>query len=295
MTRRLVADARVAMTWVLDAGTPAAQPPLSPEETQGRVQYIAADVADAVAVEALFRRLHPTHVLHLAAESHVDNSFVAPLACVTTNVLGTTALLEAAVACRPHPHFLHMSTDEVCGTAPVDAVSPAGTIAAGAPPLTPQPAEDPADALLNPTNPYAAAKAGAEMMVRAYVNSHGLPATVVRCNNMYGPHQAPEKLVPLVLQVSASTRRPPACGARRMCLQALLAGKAPQVHGSGLQVSRSTHRPLRVVHVHGARACRRGTGCTRTTWRRRWWHWRWTCPAPTPPTRWAATHRCCAA
>jgi len=123
-----------------------------------------------------------THVVHFAAKTHVDASFDGTMALeyTRTNVLGTHKLLEATrrhlVTCPQFQCFLHMSTDEVYGET-IDF-------------------EAHESSLLNPTNPYAATKAAAEFLVRAYGLSFGLPWKMVRCNNVYGPRQFPEKVIP---------------------------------------------------------------------------------------------------
>jgi len=144
-------------------------------------------------------------VFHLAAQTHVDNSFCNSVSFTQTNVLGTHALLEAVRTYGKLAMFLHVSTDEVYGETCVD--------------------EDVAmkeTRVLLPTNPYAASKAGAEALVHAYMKSYGTTAVVVRCNNIYGPRQFPEKVVP------------------RFCVRALL--HAPlQLQGSGSQTRHFIH------------------------------------------------------
>ena len=132
-------------------------------------------------------------MVHLAAESHVDNSFGESLLFTRTNTLGTHTLLEA---CRINkvPRILHISTDEVYGE-----------ILSG---------EAEESAHLNPTNPYSASKASAEMVVKSYISSFHLPIVVVRANNIFGVRQYPEKLVP------------------RCCLSLIKGEKIP-IHGSG--------------------------------------------------------------
>jgi dTDP-glucose 4,6-dehydratase len=127
----------------------------------------------------------PDAVVHFAAESHVDRSILGPAAFVDTNVSGTLVMLEACKAelarqTRPF-RFVHVSTDEVYGTlGPTDPAFSERT------PLA-------------PNSPYAASKAGSDFLVRAYVETHGLPAVTTRCSNNYGPYQFPEKLIPLMI------------------------------------------------------------------------------------------------
>jgi dTDP-glucose 4,6-dehydratase len=114
--------------------------------------------------------------VHFAAESHVDRSIDGAAEFVRTNVLGTQTLLEAAVR-HGVGRFVHVSTDEVYGSIDVGS----------------WPETHP----LEPNSPYAASKAGSDLMARAYARTHGLDVVVTRCSNNYGPHQFPEKLIPL--------------------------------------------------------------------------------------------------
>lgn len=127
----------------------------------------------------------PDAILHLAAESHVDRSILGPGAFVATNVQGTLTLLEATrqeLAQRPRPfRFVNVSTDEVYGS--LAATEPAFT------------EEHP----LRPNSPYSASKAGADCLVRSYVETFGVPCLTTRCSNNYGPYQFPEKLIPLMI------------------------------------------------------------------------------------------------
>ncbi|HWP38063.1 MAG TPA: dTDP-glucose 4,6-dehydratase [Gemmatimonadales bacterium] len=127
----------------------------------------------------------PDAVVHLAAESHVDRSIMGPAAFVETNVRGTMALLEAcraALAGRERPfRLVQVSTDEVYGS-----LGPDDSAFTEAAPLA-------------PNSPYSASKAGADLLVRAYVETFRLPAVITRCSNNYGPYQFPEKLIPLMI------------------------------------------------------------------------------------------------
>ncbi len=171
-----------------------------------RYRFVHGDIGDRELVARLLAGdggPPPDAVLHLAAESHVDRSILGPAVFVETNVRGTLSLLEATRAelermSRPF-RFLQVSTDEVYGT--LGPAEPAFTEA------TP----------LAPNSPYAASKAGADHLVRAYVATFGLPAIITRCANNYGPYQFPEKLIPLMI-----TRA--------------LRDEALPVYGDGLQV-----------------------------------------------------------
>jgi dTDP-glucose 4,6-dehydratase len=153
-----------------------------------RVRFVQADIADRVAMERVFGEERPTSVLNLAAETHVDRSIDSPHAFIDTNVVGTFVLLEAvrrflaseAGARRDRFRFLHVSTDEVYGT-----LGPSGLFSEETP--------------YAPNSPYAASKASADHLVRAYFHTYGLPAVMTNCSNNYGPRQFPEKLIPLVI------------------------------------------------------------------------------------------------
>src|SRR5439155_669007 len=135
---------------------------------------------------------------HMAAESHVDRSIMGPPPFVDTNVRGTLALLEACrseLTARARPfRFLQVSTDEVYGT--LGPSDPAFTEA------TP----------LAPNSPYSASKAGADFLVRSYVETFEFPAIVTRCSNNYGPYQFPEKLIPLMITRRLAERPLPVYG-----------------------------------------------------------------------------------
>ncbi len=156
-----------------------------------RFVFVRADIADAAAMDAVFREHRPAAVVNFAAESHVDRSIEAPGEFVRTNIVGAYTLLEtsrrrlaeagdddgAAVAAF---RFLHVSTDEVYGS-----LGPEGTFTEDTP--------------YAPNSPYAASKAAADHLVRAYHATFGLPALITNCSNNYGPFQFPEKLIPLMI------------------------------------------------------------------------------------------------
>ena len=147
---------------------------LAPVETNPRLTFVEGDITDTGLVEDLV----PGHdvVVHFAAESHVDRSILGGTSFVTTNVLGTQILLEAA---RRHGvgRFLHVSTDEVYGS--IEEGSWAE------------------DQPLAPRSPYAASKASSDLMALAFFRTHGFDVVVTRCSNNYGPYQFPEKVIPL--------------------------------------------------------------------------------------------------
>jgi dTDP-glucose 4,6-dehydratase len=148
------------------------------------------DLRDRESVRGVFRKHQITHVLHLAAESHVDRSISGPDDFITTNILGTFNLLEC---CREfwrdpaenrHPtstRFHHVSTDEVYGS-----LGSTGYFTESSP--------------YAPNSPYSASKASSDMLVRAYHHTYGLNTVITNCSNNYGPYQFPEKLIPVVIQ-----------------------------------------------------------------------------------------------
>src|SRR5687767_9934205 len=168
---------------------------------QPRFAFAQGDIADAAAVRALLRDHRPTALVNFAAESHVDRSIDGPAPFVDTNIVGTFELLEAArqhLAGLPAAEagrfrFLHVSTDEVYGS-----LGPEGRFS-----------EETAYA---PNSPYAASKAAADHLVRAYVHTYGLPALITNCSNNYGPYQFPEKLIPLMILNAVDGRPLPIYG-----------------------------------------------------------------------------------
>jgi dTDP-glucose 4,6-dehydratase len=152
---------------------------LAPVDGHPRHVFVRGDICDAAAVSAVLSEHRLDTVVHFAAESHVDRSILDPAAVIETNVLGTGTLLNAARAAKVTT-FLHVSTDEVYGDIE--------------PPLV-------ADETfpLRPSSPYAASKAGSDLLALSYVRTYGLPVVVTRASNNYGPYQFPEKLIPLMI------------------------------------------------------------------------------------------------
>jgi dTDP-glucose 4,6-dehydratase len=142
---------------------------------EGRVRFVHGDVADTVLVDELVASVDA--VVHYAAESHNDNSLSCPQPFVHTNVLGTFTLLEAVRTHRRRLH--HVSTDEVYGDLALD-----------------DPARFTEFSPYNPSSPYSSTKAGSDMLVRAWVRSYGVAATISNCSNNYGPYQHVEKFIP---------------------------------------------------------------------------------------------------
>ncbi|MCI0663567.1 MAG: dTDP-glucose 4,6-dehydratase, partial [Acidobacteria bacterium] len=153
-----------------------------------RVHFIKADIADREAISSIFSEHRPDALVNFAAESHVDRSIDDPSPFIQTNILGTYVLLEVArkyLAALSEEgkrafRFLHISTDEVYGTLGDTGLFCETTAYA-------------------PNSPYAASKASADHIVRAYHETFGLPAIITNCSNNYGPYQFPEKLIPLMM------------------------------------------------------------------------------------------------
>jgi dTDP-glucose 4,6-dehydratase len=143
--------------------------------------FIQGDICDRDLVRGLLKKYSPRAIVHFAAESHVDRSISGPAQFIQTNVTGTFSLLEEARAFSREARFLHVSTDEVYGSLAPD--DPAFTE------TTPY----------APNSPYAASKAAADHLVRAYHHTYGLPTVTTNCSNNYGPRQFPEKLIPLTI------------------------------------------------------------------------------------------------
>jgi UDP-glucose 4,6-dehydratase len=148
-----------------------------------RYKFIKGNITSKDLVDHILREYEITDIIHFAAQSHVDNSFDNSLQYTLDNVVGTHTLLQSAKEYGRLQRFLHFSTDEVYGE--VDIYHPGCH----------------ERSLLNPTNPYAATKAAAEFIVRSYYHSFALPVVIVRCNNVYGPNQYPEKLIPKFIKL----------------------------------------------------------------------------------------------
>jgi dTDP-glucose 4,6-dehydratase len=149
------------------------------EEHGDRYEFFKADIANADQMDALMTERHFYAVMNFAAESHVDRSINSPLNFIHTNVIGTSVLLDCA---RRHgvQRFIQISTDEVYGS-----LSATGKFTEQSP--------------LDPSSPYSASKAGADLLVLASYKTYGQDVLVTRCSNNYGPYQFPEKLIPLMI------------------------------------------------------------------------------------------------
>ncbi len=178
---------------------------LSSIENNPGYRFVKADICDRVAMDRILAEVQPDAIMHLAAESHVDRSITGSAEFITTNIVGTHTLLEAARAywgALPEPRksafrFLHVSTDEVYGS-----LGPEGYFLETTP--------------YDPRSPYSASKAASDHLVSAWHETYGLPTVITNGSNNYGPYHFPEKLIPLVI------------------LNAL-EGKPLPVYGDGLQ------------------------------------------------------------
>jgi len=185
---RLLLSARRDVEIVnLDKLTYAGNPEsLADVANDSRYQFIRGDITDREVLRELFQRGFDA-VVHFAAETHVDRSIEDASPFLNTNIFGTHCLLEAARN-FPKVRFIHISTDEVYGSAPAGVAFKE---------------ESP----LDPRSPYAASKASAEHFVTAYANTYGISPVILRCTNNFGPFQFPEKLIPLMI-ANASEDKP---------------------------------------------------------------------------------------
>lgn len=189
VVRQLIAETDAAVV-NLDKLTYAGSP-LNVASAAGSPRYAfeQVDICDAATLQAVLARHHPTAIMHLAAESHVDRSIDGPRVAIETNILGTFTLLEAVRAYwaalpgneRDAFRFHHVSTDEVFGS-----LGPTGQ-------FTEATAYD-------PRSPYSASKAASDHLVRAWHHTYGLPVVLSNCSNNYGPYQYPEKLIPVLIR-----------------------------------------------------------------------------------------------
>ena len=168
---------------------------LEPVMGQENFRFVKADICDRDAVRKLFEEEHPDIVVNFAAESHVDRSIEDPGIFLRTNILGTQNLMDA---CREFgiTRYHQVSTDEVYGDLPLDRPDLFFT------------EETP----IHTSSPYSSSKAGADLLVLAYYRTYGLPVTISRCSNNYGPYHFPEKLIPLVISRALADESIPVYG-----------------------------------------------------------------------------------
>ena len=189
---RLLLKETDATVLVVDKLTYAGEPEslkevgLNPDDltsSNPRLSFLKADICDLETMDRAFASFQPDTIFHLAAESHVDRSIDGPGEFIRTNVVGTATLLQAALKWwKVHPNFVfqHISTDEVYGT-----LGETGFFTEKTP--------------YSPHSPYSASKASSDHLVRAWMDTYGMPVKITNCSNNYGPYHFPEKLIPLVI------------------------------------------------------------------------------------------------
>jgi dTDP-glucose 4,6-dehydratase len=173
------------------AGNPAN---LKDIENNPNYSFVKGDICDPVVVNEVMKKVD--HVVHFAAESHVDRSIEDGSVFVRTNVLGTNTLLQSALS-NNIKKFIHVSTDEVYGSIKKGSFTEKDN--------------------LNPSSPYSSSKAGSDLLARSYYTTYGLPVCITRCTNNFGPYQYPEKLIPFFIS-------------------RLMEGKKVPVYGTGLNI-----------------------------------------------------------
>ena len=168
-------------------------------EGDTRYQFVRGDICDIAAVRQLFETYRPQFLMHLAAESHVDRSIDGPAEFISTNIVGTSVLLEVSrrycgeLDDGSDFRFHHVSTDEVYGS-----LGASGLFHESSP--------------YQPNSPYSASKASSDHLVRAWYETYGLPVVITNCSNNYGPFQFPEKLIPLMILNALEGKRLPVYG-----------------------------------------------------------------------------------
>ena len=168
---------------------------LEPVLQQDNFRFVKADICDRQAVDKLFQEEKPDIVLNFAAESHVDRSIENPGIFLETNIMGTAVLMDA---CRKYgiQRYHQVSTDEVYGDLPLDRPDLFFT----------------EETHLHTSSPYSSSKASADLLVMAYYRTYGLPVTISRCSNNYGPYHFPEKLIPLMIANALADKPLPVYG-----------------------------------------------------------------------------------
>lgn len=168
---------------------------MAPVMDNPNFRFVKMDICDREAVYGLFEEEHPDIVVNFAAESHVDRSILNPEIFLETNIIGTSVLMDA---CRKYgiERYHQVSTDEVYGDLPLDRPDLFFTE------KTP----------LHTSSPYSSSKASADLLVGAYHRTYGLPITISRCSNNYGPYQFPEKLIPLMIANALDDKELPIYG-----------------------------------------------------------------------------------
>ena len=160
-----------------------------------RFEFFRADICNRKAIYSIIESTSPDYIVNFAAESHVDKSISCPQVFLETNIVGTSVLMDAAVKYGVE-RFHQVSTDEVYGDLPLDR-----------PDLLFN-----EDTPLHTSSPYSSSKAGADLLAMAYRRTYGLPLTISRCSNSYGPYQFPEKLIPLMVKRALCNKKLPVYG-----------------------------------------------------------------------------------
>jgi dTDP-glucose 4,6-dehydratase len=189
-----------------------------------RLRFVRGDICDRDLLSEVMTSVDV--VVHFAAETHVDRSITGSDAFVVTNVVGTNALLQAALEAGVGK-FVHVSTDEVYGSIETGSW--------------------PEDHLLEPNSPYSAAKAGSDLLARAYHRTHGLPVCITRCSNNYGPYQFPEKVLPLFITNLMDGRKVPLYGDGMNVRDWLHVGD----HCRGIQLVAESGTPGEIYNIGG--------------------------------------------
>jgi len=198
LIQHVIDKAEIAKLVNLDCLTYAGHPAnLEPVSRHPKYIFEKVDLRDKAAVVGVVERHEITHVMHLAAESHVDRSITGPGDFISTNIVGTFNLLEACRGYWRGPaagrRFHHVSTDEVYGSLGATGFFTETTPYA-------------------PNSPYSASKASSDLLVRAYHHTYGLNTVITNCSNNYGPYQFPEKLIPVVIQSCLARKQIPVYG-----------------------------------------------------------------------------------
>ena len=168
---------------------------LKPIINNKNFKFIKEDITNKDKIDEIFREEQFDWVINFAAESHVDNSIKNPNIFLTTNIIGTQILMDASLKYKVK-RYHQISTDEVYGDLPLD--KPELKFSEKTP--------------INPSSPYSASKASADLLVQAYIRTDKLPATISRCSNNYGPYQFPEKLIPVVISKAINNEKIPVYG-----------------------------------------------------------------------------------
>jgi dTDP-glucose 4,6-dehydratase len=204
------------------------------EEVAGNARYhfVRGDIADPQEVARLFERHRFDAVVNFAAETHVDRSILDSGPFIRTNIEGTRCLLEEARKYKVE-RFVQVSTDEVYGS-----LDQTGSFREDTP--------------LSPTSPYSASKAASDLLVQAYFKTYGLPALITRCSNNYGPHQFPEKLIPVLITNAMEDKPLPVYGDGLNVREWIFADE----HSRAISIALERGRPGEVYNI--------GSGCEKT-------------------------------